>query len=184
MARAIVILAEDFEEIEAITPVDVLRRAGVDVTVAGLAGADSIRASRGTRVVPDAPLDGLLEEAWDAVVLPGGMPGAEHLGRDERVVDLVRRALAEGRLVGAICAAPAVVLGENGLLADRRATCHPNLAPRLGREPADGRVVVDGNLITSMGPGTAMEFALALVSALCGPEKAEEVNAPMFARTG
>jgi 4-methyl-5(b-hydroxyethyl)-thiazole monophosphate biosynthesis len=177
---AIVVLAKDFEDIEAVTAIDVLRRAGVEVTVAGLSEGP-VRAARGTVVIPDAALSDVLDRPWDAVVLPGGMPGAERLGRDPRVLDLVRSALEEGRIVAAICAAPAVVLGENDLLGDRRATCHPSLAPRLGREPATGRVVVDGTLVTSMGPGTALEWALALVAELCGAETAANVERPMFA---
>jgi 4-methyl-5(b-hydroxyethyl)-thiazole monophosphate biosynthesis len=180
MTRAIVLLAEDFEEIEAVTPIDVLRRAGVEVTVAGLRSGP-LRAARGTVIVPDVALDDAPPGPWDAVVLPGGMPGAERLGADARVLGLVRENLEAGRLVGAICAAPATVLGENGLLEGHRATCHPALADRLGRPRDEGRVVVDGNLVTSQGPGTAMEFALTLVAELLGEAKAEEINAPMFA---
>ena len=181
-AVAVVVLAEGFEEIEAVTPIDVLRRAGAEVTVAGLEDGP-VLGSRGVRIVPDTPLADVASVEYDLVVLPGGMPGATNLRKDPRVVEIVRRTLAANRTVGAICAAPAVILDSCGVLAGRRATCHPALADRMVEgELTNERVTVDGNVITSMGPGTAMEFALALVSALYGDAKAEEVNAPMFAR--
>jgi 4-methyl-5(b-hydroxyethyl)-thiazole monophosphate biosynthesis len=179
MATAIVLLAPGFEEIEAVAAIDVLRRAGLEVTAASLA-AGEVRASRRTLVVPDIALEDVPARDWDAVVLPGGMPGAENLAADERVLELVRRQLDAGRVVAAICAAPAVVLGEHGLLGDRRATCHPALADRLGKEPADERVVVDVPLITSRGPGTAIEWALAIVTAIAGPAAAGRVEGPML----
>jgi protein deglycase len=181
MQKVLVILAEGFEEIEAITPIDVLRRAGAEVTVAGLTG-DPVRGSRGVTVVPDTALTAVAELEFDLVVLPGGMPGATNLRNDETVRAVLEKAIAADRTVGAICAAPAVVLDSLGYLKGRRATCHPALAGEMtSGENTDERVTVDGNLITSKGPGTAMEFALALVEHLFGPEAAAEVNAPMFA---
>jgi len=179
--QVVVVLADGFEEIEAVTPIDVLRRAGAHVTAAGL-DEGPIRGSRGVVVVPDAPLEAVAADDFDLVVLPGG-PGASNLRDDLRVKEILARTLAADGTVGAICAAPAVVLDALGFLRDRRATCHPSLAKemRVGRLTGD-RVTVDGRLVTSKGPGTAMEFAFALVTALFGPEKAAEVNAPMFAR--
>jgi 4-methyl-5(b-hydroxyethyl)-thiazole monophosphate biosynthesis len=182
MTTVLVILAPGFEEIEAVTPIDVLRRAGAEVTVAGLADGP-VPGSRGIRILPDSSLEAEAEKDYDLVVLPGGMPGATNLREDPRVVSIVKRTLAADRTVGAICASPAVVLDAVGVLAGRRATCHPALANQMVEgELTDERVTVDGNIITSKGPGTAMEFALALVTALYGPDRAAEVNAPMFAR--
>lgn len=184
MAKSVlVLLAEGFEEIEAVTAIDVLRRAGAEVVAAGLTEGP-IAASRGVRILPDAPLDDVLDRDFDLVVLPGGMPGAANLRDDPRVARLVANQISKpDRVLGAICAAPAVVLSSLGLLRGRRATGHPNFAEKIrDTERADGRVVVDGNLVTSKGPGTALEFALKLVEVLFGPEKARDVNAPMYAR--
>ncbi len=179
--KVLTILAEGFEEIEAVTPVDVLRRAGAEVTVAGLTG-DPVCGSRGIVIVPDAALSAVAGTAWDLVVLPGGMPGATNLRNDPLVRTVLEETARAGRTIAAICASPAVVFDSFGLLRGRRATCHPALAGEMGEGTLTGeRVTVDGNIITSMGPGTAMEFALALVKELFGEEKAAEVNAPMFA---
>jgi 4-methyl-5(b-hydroxyethyl)-thiazole monophosphate biosynthesis len=182
--RVLVLLAESFEEIEAVTPIDVLRRAGAQVVVASLSRGP-VRGARGVSIVPDLPLDDLLELPWvpfEAVVLPGGMPGAQTLGEDGRVGRLLEGFMLEGRWIAAICAAPAMVLQKHGLIGDRPATCHPSMKDRL---PAwvDRTVVVSGKLITSQGPGTAMEFALTLVRNLCGDEIAQSVAASMIVRS-
>ena len=166
-------LVEGFEEIEAVTVIDVLRRAGLEVVVAGLTEGP-VRGSRGIVVTPDTTMEAVAGVAYEAVVLPGG-PGSKALAEDARVRQALQAVVAREGLLGAICAAPAVVLQPLGLVEGRRATCHPGLASQLpGR--ADERVVRDGNLVTSQGPGTAMDFALALVEHLAGPDTAAEVR--------
>jgi 4-methyl-5(b-hydroxyethyl)-thiazole monophosphate biosynthesis len=177
--RALVLLAEGFEEMEAVAPIDVLRRAGVTVVAAGLADGP-VRGSRGVVVVPDVPLAAVLHERFDAVVLPGGLKGAENLRDDPRVRDLVARTLAGGGIVGAICAAPALVLAAHGFLTGRRATCHPSCVEDLpAGTHAAGQVVRDGPFVTGQAAGAALPFALALVTALCGEERAREVAGPL-----
>lgn len=177
--RVLVPLAEGFEEIEAITVIDVLRRAGVEVVAAGLK-AGPIKASRGVVVTPDALLDDVLDQPFHMIVLPGGMPGAKTLGADPRIQKLLAGAKERQRWVGAICAAPAMVLQPAGWLDGVPATGHPSLADKLPTYTAQ-RVVTHGRLVTSQGPGTSMEFALELVRQLCGEPKAREVAAPMLA---
>lgn len=178
--RVLVPLAAGFEEIEAVTVIDVLRRAGVEVVVAGLT-AGPIKASRGVVVVPDTTLDDVVESPFDMVVLPGGMPGAKTLGGDPRVRKVVEKTRERQRWVAAICAAPAMVLEPAGLLEGVPATGHPSMKDKLSSY-TEQRVVTSGRLVTSQGPGTAMEFALDLVRHLCGEPKAREVAAPMLAR--
>lgn len=178
--RALVAVSDGTEEIEAVGVVDVLRRAQVEVVVARVPAAGAvdpvITASRGVRLVSDRPLADCLDGSWDAVVLPGGMPGAEHLRDSPELIALLRRQDGAGRLVAAICAAPAVVLAHHGLLRGRQATCFPSLRHKLPVESRnDARVVVDGNLVTSQGPGTALEFAVTLVGLLCGRDKRDEI---------
>ncbi|MBI4860426.1 MAG: DJ-1/PfpI family protein [Candidatus Riflebacteria bacterium] len=178
--HAIVLLADGFEEIEAVTPVDVLRRAGVTVTVAGLK-AGPARGSRGVTMVPDATLDEVASGRFDLVVLPGGMPGARTLGEDARVRKLIRDARDREAWVAAICAAPAMVLAPLDLLAGIPATGHPSMKERV----PDWRVqpvVTSGKVVTSQGPGTAMAFALTLVKHLLGDEKAAQIASPMIVR--
>ena len=181
MSTAVVILADSFEEIEAITQIDVLRRAGVEVTVAGLAEGIATGA-HGVGVATDLPLAKLDFEP-DLVVLPGGMPGAERLGASKNVVGLLEKQNAAGRMIGAICAAPAFAPVAAGVLEGKRATCYPSFESRFseGTTAVEDRVAIDGNVVTSRGPGTALEFALALVDQLVGSAKAEELRAAMLA---
>lgn len=178
--KVLVPIADGTEEIEAVTVIDVLRRAGADVTVASV-GPLQVTASRGVKIVADRILEDCREDTFDLIVLPGGIPGAEHL-RDSAVLkDMLERQRRANRPYAAICAAPAVVLEPHGLLSGRRATCHPAFADRLSnREALESRVVTDELITTSRGPGTALEFALELVARLFGPEKAQAVAAPMI----
>lgn len=175
MVRVLVPLAEGFEELEAVTIIDLLRRAGVEVTAAGLQDGP-IRGSRRTLIQPDTTLTDALGQEYDMVVLPGGLPGADHLAADPRVTDLLRRMADDGRYTAAICAAPRVLLGA-GLLEGKRATAFPGvLEGAEGPTLSDEAVVRDGRVITSRGPGTAMDFALALIETLCGREKRDQVE--------
>lgn len=170
---AFVPIADGSEEIEACTIIDVLRRAGVQVTVAGVR-VRQITASRGVVLVADKTVADCEGEVFDAIVLPGGMPGAEHLRDCEPLIAMLKAQQAAGRLYAAICAAPAVVLTPHGLLEGKTATGYPSMLDQLP-EASTERVVVDGNCVTSQGPGTAMAFAVELVRQLCGEAKAEEV---------
>lgn len=177
--KVLVPVADGSEEIEAVTIVDVLRRAGAQVTLASVDGLE-ITASRGVKLVADCLIADCKDEDFDLVVLPGGMPGAEHLRDDAILKQILLRQHSGGGLYGAICAAPAVVLETYGLLKGRRATCHPVFVDQLlDASAAPSRVVVDGNCITSRGPGTAMEFALKLVELLFGREARDAVAGPM-----
>jgi 4-methyl-5(b-hydroxyethyl)-thiazole monophosphate biosynthesis len=178
MARVLVPLAPGFEEIEAVTVVDVLRRAGVTVDVAGTAPGP-VTGSHGITLTPDRTLADATADDYDLIALPGGMPGTLHLRENAAVVRLVRDLAAGGRWTTAICAAP-TVLAAAGLTAGRTVTSHPSVAEALGdaryrEEP----VVVDGRVITSRGAGTAMEFALALVERLVDVETASRLRTQM-----
>ena len=177
--RVVVILAEGAEEMEATISVDVLRRGGMDVVLAGLEGDAPVVCSRRICILPDMALDRLVPPV-DALVLPGGAEGARRLGASEAVGRLLREFDAEGKLVAAICAAPAAFV-KHGVFAGRRMTCHPSVKDVVAAHGhiAPGAVVDDGNLITSQGPGTAFAFALTLVARLAGAHKAHEVRAPM-----
>lgn len=177
MARVLVPVADGSEELEAVTVIDLLRRAEIDVTVAGL-NEGPVTGSRGTRIIPDMSLSQALDEEFDMIVLPGGLPGADHLDNDPRVHDLLQRMNAEGKFVCAICAAPKI-LAHAGLLDGKQATSYPGFLDDLDRpdvHSTGGAVERDGNIITSRGPGTSMDFALALIEALSGAGKREEVE--------
>lgn len=183
--RVLVPVSDGSEEIETVVIADVLRRAGVDVVLARVPAAGVadavITASRGVRLVTDRPLSACLDADWNAVVLPGGLPGAEHLRDSAELTNLLRRHDGAGRILAAICAAPAVVLAHHGLLRGRRATCHPSLRHELPvGSRNDAPVVVDGSLVTSQGPGTAVAFAVALVGQLCGADKKDEIAAQLL----
>jgi 4-methyl-5(b-hydroxyethyl)-thiazole monophosphate biosynthesis len=185
--RALVPIADGSEEIEAVCIIDTLRRAEVDVTVASVMGRKEIVASRETKLVADALIEACTDDEFDLIVLPGGMPGAEHLRDSPPLISMVRKQRDAGKLYGAICASPAVALLPHGLLAGRRATCFPSFLERLAVaedvEASEARVVVDGNLVTSRGPGTAIEFGLTLVEQLFGDaEKAARIGARMLVK--
>lgn len=178
MPKVLVPLAPGCEEIEAVTVIDILRRAGVEVVSAGLAEGP-VKASRGVVLMPDATLDAALEQEFDLIALPGGMPGMTHLKNDPRIIDLLKTMAEQGKYVTAICASPAV-LAEAGLLQGKRATSYPGFldnVPDVGLEAAP--VVRDGKVVTSRGPGTAMDFALELVEILAGKPKRDEVEAAL-----
>lgn len=168
---------------EAVILVDVLRRAGVDVDLAGLVAGPCV-GSRGIVIEPDGELGDQAEDGFDMIVLPGGGPGTAALRADLRVVDLLRRFAAAGKVTAAICAAPTVLL-DAGLLAGRSATCHPAVADELraaGVSLRDQRVVADGTVITSQSPGTTFEFAYCLVDLLCGSGTSTTLNRGILAR--
>jgi len=170
MPTVLVPLADGFEELEAITVIDLLRRADIEVTTAALR-ASPVSGAHGIAVQSDTTLAALDEVEFDMIVLPGGMPGAQHLAEDARLRDRLRRMAAGGRFTAAICAAPSV-LAAAGLLDGRRATSFPGFLDPA-KTPgltllADAAVVSDGKVITSRGPGTAMDFALELIERLRG----------------
>lgn len=178
MARVLVPLAPGCEELEAVTIIDLLRRAGIEVVAAGLEPG-IVKASRGTQLVPDTTLDSVLKDDFDMIALPGGMPGAQHLKEDARVQELLKRMAAQNKYTAAICAAP-VALAEAGLLSGRKATSYPGALEKLGLADVSLQreaVVTDGKVITSRGPGTAMDFALELIETLVGKGKRQEVEA-------
>jgi 4-methyl-5(b-hydroxyethyl)-thiazole monophosphate biosynthesis len=174
-------ISDGCEEVEAACIIDVLRRADADVTVASV-GNLQITASRGIKIIADRLISDCVNESFDLIVLPGGMPGAERLRDSKELTDLLTRQKQEGKLFAAICASPAIVLHHHGLLDDRKATAYPGMAEQLpNTESIESRVVVDGNCITSRGPGTAIEFSLKLVEVLYGEEMAKKIADAMLA---
>jgi len=189
VTTVLVPLATGFEDLEAVTITDLLRRAQIDVVTAGLSSGP-IRGARGTTVVPDLSLEQALEREFDMVVLPGGQPGATNLEQDSRIAKLLHKMVNQDRYTAAICAAPKVIAAA-GLLDNRRATSFPGSLdpkqyPKVHVENLD--VVADGKIITSRGPGTAMDFALTLIELLAGRDKRNQVEAglqrPASHRTG
>ncbi len=184
MSRVCVLLAQGFEEIEAITIIDVLRRAEIDVATLGVGGTGAdgldIKGSHGVTVRADKTVQAGSTESWDMVVLPGGMPGATHLRDSPQVQALLKKQHAGGKKIGAICAAP-MALGSLGLLQGKRATSYPGFEKELlGATVVSDRVVTDGNIITSRGPGTAMEFALEIASSLQSKAVADKLRSGML----
>lgn len=183
ITRVLVPLADGFEELEAVTLVDTLRRAELEVTMASV-GELEVRGSRGVRVLADALWADLDPAAFDAIVLPGGLEGTLTLAEHPGVLAALEAQASRGGAVAALCAAP-LVLDAAGLLEGRSMTCHPSVRDRLrGARARDERVVADGDLVTSQGPGTSLEFALALVARWRGPEAAEGLARAMVAPAG
>ena len=175
MGKVYVFLADGFEEIEGLTAVDLLRRAGVETVTVSVMKDLLIRGAHGIKVYADVMFEDICDTEADMLVLPGGMPGTTNLGAHTGLCELLCRYAAQGRWVCAICAAPSV-LGENGLLKGKRATCYPGFEGKLeGADYTAGRVETDGNVITGKGPGTAIDFALALITALQGESAAKAI---------
>ena len=183
--RVLVPIADGSEDIEVVTIVDVLRRADADVVVASVApqGRLEITTAHGLRIVADTHIDHC-DDNWDLIAVPGGIPGAEHLRDSTPLTKLLQQQVAAGKQYAAICAAPALVLASHGLLADKNATGYPTYQKMDAKfVDTQSRVVVDGNCVTSQGPGTALEFALALVELLYDSRKRGEVGEPMVAES-
>jgi len=179
MPQVAVLLADGFEEVEAMAIIDVLRRADITVVIAGL-HAGYIESARNVKVIPDTTIDAIRSDNFDMIVLPGGQPGADNLNADERVKHLIREFYDKGKLTGAICAAP-YVLANAGVLEGRQATAYPTFKDRLGKALyRDENVVVDGKVLTSKGPGTALHFGVAIVERLAGRERAEAIKEAML----
>ncbi len=176
MSKAIVLLAEGFEEVEAFAPVDLLRRAGVEVQTLSITDQAAVTGARGITALADGTLNDLNLDDTDLLILPGGYPGYVRLGQSEAVNRLIQKADEAGKVIGAICAAP-TLLGKLGLLTDKKATCYPGMEGDLHcKAHSLDPVVQDGNIITSRGAGTAIDFSLALIARLVSPEKANEIK--------
>ena len=174
-------LANGFEETEALVPLDLLRRAGCEVTTVGVGGSDTVRGSHGITVMADLPDTMFADSAPEMVVLPGGMPGAKNLAESPVVGAALRATARNGGYLAAICAAP-MVLGRAGLLAGKNATCFPGFEKELtGAKVMTDRVVTDGKVITAAGMGVAMQFGLELVKALRGKDAAEALRRAVLA---
>lgn len=179
MPAVLTLLMDGFEELEAVAPIDLLRRAGAEVTLAALGKEHRVAGRNGLVMQAETTLDAIASQEFDMLFLPGG-PGVKILRADPRVRTLVQQYATAGRWIAAICAAPAV-LHDAGLLSARRYTAHFSVAGELPSILADERVVVDGKLITSRGAGTAVEFGLTMIDRLVSPAKAREVSAAICA---
>jgi 4-methyl-5(b-hydroxyethyl)-thiazole monophosphate biosynthesis len=179
MNTVLVPLADGVEEMEAVILVDVLRRAHMEVITASLHG-NPVTASRGIRIVPDKLWQDISPNSFDVLAIPGGAEGVNNLSKDTRVLDAVCAFDSANKWIAAVCAGP-LVLQKAGILKGRRVTCHPGVADQLTATPRlTDRVVVDGRLVTSQGPGTSFEFALTLVRLIMGPDKALSLGKAMI----
>ena len=177
MSRVLVPLAQGCEELEAITITDLLVRAGMDVTTCGL-DDQPVTASRGTTIIPDTSIDKIVNDDFDLIVLPGGLPGADHLRDNQTLQTLIKKQAAADKYLAAICAAPKA-LAAAGVLTGKTATSFPGVLDALQDASitiSEKAVEIDGNIVTSRGLGTAMDFALQLIELLEGKEKRNEVN--------
>jgi len=179
--KVLVAIADGAEELEAIAIIDTLRRAGADLTIASV-GKIQITTARNVKITADCLISDCINNTYDIIVLPGGTKGAENLRDCKELIEMLKKQKDSPRFYAAICASPAVVFEYHGLLAGKKATCFPALADELSDKQAiSQKVVVDGNCITSQGPGTALEFSLKLVELLFGSEKKQELAKAMLA---
>ena len=174
--KVIILLAEGFEEIEAITPIDYLRRAGIEVTVVAIGSSLTVKGARGVSVNADMNLREAGSGSFDAVIIPGGMPGAANIAASKEAGALITEAAAAGKRICAICAAPAVVLAPLGLLSGKKFTCYPGMEEKVSDGKwTDASVAIDGNIITSRGAGTAGVFAIAVIGQLLGEDEGNKI---------
>jgi len=179
--RVLVPLAQGCEELEAITIIDLLRRAGIEVISAGL-DSENITASRGVKLIPDMDLESALNNDYDMIILPGGLPGADHLDNDEHLKSAIKKMANNDKYIAAICAAPKVLLNA-GVLVGKTVTCYPGFLDDAGLSDitlSEEAVVRDGKIITSRGPGTAIDFALELIEVLSGKETRNVVETALM----
>ncbi len=177
MSHVLVPLAQGCEELEAITITDLLVRAGITVTTCGL-DDQPVKASRGATLIPDTSIDKVLDTAFDLIVLPGGLPGSDHLRDSEQIQSLIKKQASSNKYVAAICAAPKA-LAEAGLLDGKTATSFPGVLAALKNETitiSENAIEIDGNIVTSRSVGTAMDFTLCLIELLEGKEKRDEID--------
>ena len=179
MPKVAVIFADGFEEVEGMAIVDVLRRAEIETVMAGLHDGP-VTSARKVKVLVDTVIESVNPDDFDMIILPGGQPGSDNLNNDRRVKDLIKQFVQKGKLTGAICAAPIVLAGA-GVLDGRRATSYPSYREKLGAAVyVENSVVVDGTIVTSRGPGTALAFGLAVVEKLLGADRAEKIRNAML----
>lgn len=176
MKSILIPIADGSEEIEAVSLINVLRRAAFDVTVASVSQL-AIKGARKINLTADRLLSECENQAYDGIFLPGGMPGAANLEKSELLVSMLQKQAASGRYYGAICASPAVVLAAHGLLDGKKATCYPGYESKLpDASQADQKVVVDGNCITAQSPGSAQEFALKIIAVLDSEQASQKIR--------
>ncbi|KAL9383380.1 hypothetical protein Peur_023703 [Populus x canadensis] len=184
--KVLVPIANGTEPIEAVITIDVLRRGGADVTVASIEKQIRVDATYDVKLIADSLLSECSDAVFDLITLPGGIPGATNFKNCQLLEKLVKKQVEDGKLYAAVCASPAVAFGSWGLLNGLKATCHPFFMDELkssGAITVESRVHEEGNVVTSRGPGTTMEFAVALVEKLFGKEKADEVSGPLVMRS-
>jgi 4-methyl-5(b-hydroxyethyl)-thiazole monophosphate biosynthesis len=173
MTEFVMPIADGFEEIEATTTIDILRRGGINVTTAGLQGT-IVRGARGVKLITDIKMDDVNFDKFDGMILVGGDPGWRNLSLSKKIMDAIQKYHGSRKTLAAICAAPCI-LAKAGVLADRKATVYPGMERDIPR-PRNDRVLVDGHIITSQGPGTAVDFALKIVEMAAGKDKASKVK--------
>ncbi len=177
MPTVLIPLAQGCEELEAVTVIDLLRRANITVVTAGLDNKP-VKASRGVVLIPDTTLDEAIQQSFDMIVLPGGLPGADHLNNDPRIHKRLKEMHQQGKYIAAICAAPKI-LADAGLLDNKSVTSYPGILDKIqvsDMQFIDVPVIRDGQIITSRGPGTAMDFALLLIESLVGCDIRDQVE--------
>lgn len=181
MKVSYLLLAEGFEEMEALATVDMLRRAGIEIKTVSIGSKCEVTGSHNITVCADMIFDSQTISEAEWIILPGGMPGAKHLGEYAPLIDILKERVSTGKNIAAICASPALVLGQNGILKGRRATCYPGFEQFLTEATYTAQSVeIDGNIITGNGPASTFKFASAIIEKILGEEAAKSVKKGML----